>query len=81
MELMAEIGMHEAKTTLSKLVERAQSGEEIVLTKNGTPVARIEPVRRRNRMAEVRGALGEELWIAEDFDELPDDIAEAFGMR
>ncbi len=47
--------MPEAKTTLSQLVERAQNGEEILLTRNGTPVARLEPVTRQNRMAEVRG--------------------------
>ncbi len=79
--MMADIGMHEAKTTLSKLVERAQNGEEIVLTKNGTPVARIEPIRTASRMADVLGTLEGELWFADDWNELPDAIAEAFGVR
>ena len=74
--------MHEAKATLSKLVERAQNGEDIVITKNGTPVVRLEPVNKPNRMAEARGVLrGEDVWFAEDFSDLPDDIAEAFGMK
>jgi prevent-host-death family protein len=77
---MAEIGMHEAKTTLSKLVERALNGEEIVLTRNGTPIVRLEPVKRRNRLAEVRGAFRGEVWMADDFDDLPEGFAEAFGI-
>jgi prevent-host-death family protein len=76
------VGMHEAKTTLSKLVAAAQRGEEVVIERSGTPVARlvaIEPVKRSR--SSLRGALRGKVWMADDFDELPDDIAEAFGMR
>ena len=41
----ATVGIHEAKTTLSKLVARVEAGEEIVLTRGGVPVARIAPLR------------------------------------
>ena len=41
---MTQIGMHEAKTNLSKLVERAQAGEDIVIARNGQPVARLTPI-------------------------------------
>jgi prevent-host-death family protein len=78
---MAQVGMHEAKTNLSKLVERAQAGEEIVIARNGTPVARLVPVSGTSSFAEIRGALRGQIHIADDFDELPDDIAEAFGAR
>ena len=78
---MAHIGMHEAKTNLSKLVERAESGEDIVLTRNGTPTVRLIPVAKPNRLASVRGALRTNpSVIGDDFDDLPPDIAEAFGM-
>jgi antitoxin (DNA-binding transcriptional repressor) of toxin-antitoxin stability system len=73
--------MHEAKTNLSHLVERAQNGEEIVITRNGKPVARLVPVIGANSLASVYGALRGRVQIATDFDELPDDIAEAFGAR
>jgi prevent-host-death family protein len=73
--------MHEAKTKLSQLVERAEAGEDIVLSRNGKPVARIVPIASTSSLAAVRGAWRDRLRIADDFDELPDDIAEAFGGR
>jgi prevent-host-death family protein len=73
--------MHEAKTNLSQLVERAEAGEEIVIARNGKPVARLVPVISTNSLKAVYGALRGRIQIAEDFDELPDDIAETFGAR
>lgn len=78
---MAQIGMHEAKTKLSQLVERAEAGEDIVIARNGRPVARLVPVAATSSLAAVQGALRGRIRIADDFDELPDDIAEAFGAR
>jgi prevent-host-death family protein len=76
---MAQIGMHEAKTKLSQLVERAESGEDILIARNGKPVVRLVPVGRTASLASVRGAWRGQVRIADDFDELPDDIADAFG--
>ena len=73
--------MHEAKTKLSQLVERAGAGEDILITRNGKPVARLVPVATTTSLAAVRGAWRDRVRIADDFDELPDDIAEAFGAR
>ena len=78
---MAQVGMHEAKTKLSRLVERAEAGEDIVIARNGTPVARLVPIRRAAPLASVRGAWRGRVVIGEDFDELPEDIADAFGGR
>jgi len=78
---MAQVGMHEAKTKLSQLVERAEAGEDIVIARNGKPVARLVPVARTNSLDAVRGIWRGRVHIADDFDELPDDIAEAFGAR
>jgi prevent-host-death family protein len=76
---MTQVGMHEAKTKLSQLVERAGAGEDIVIARNGKPVARLVPIDSTASLASVRGAWRDRVRIAEDFDELPDDIAEAFG--
>jgi prevent-host-death family protein len=78
---MAQVGMHEAKTKLSQLVERAEGGEEIVIARNGKPVARLVPVSTTGSLASVRGVWRGRVRIADDFDELPDDIADAFGAR
>jgi prevent-host-death family protein len=79
---MTRVGMHEAKTHLSKLVERAEAGEDVVIQRNGKPVVRLVPVVEEPRsLASVRGAWRGRVRMAEDFDELPRDIAEAFGDR
>jgi prevent-host-death family protein len=78
---MAQVGMHEAKTKLSQLVTRAEAGEDIVIARNGKPVARLVPVPSTTSLAAARGAWSGRVRIAEDFDELPNDIADAFGAR
>ncbi len=77
---MTQIGMHEAKTRLSQLVERAEAGEDIVISRHGKPVARLVPVTRTSSMSAVRGALKGRIVMAEDFDEVPEDLREAFGI-
>ncbi len=73
--------MHEAKTKLSQLVERAEAGEDIVIARNGKPVARLVPVAKGGSLMSVRGLWRGRVRIADDFDDLPDDVAEAFGAR
>lgn len=46
---MAEVGAYEAKTRFSQLLERAQRGETVTITKHGTPVAQLGPVRTRDQ--------------------------------
>ena len=69
----------EAKAHLSALIEKVISGQEIIIGKAGKPVAKL--VRyERSQESRKPGALRGKIKIAEDFDEMPDDIAEAFGM-
>ena len=70
--------LYEAKTSLSSLVERAASGEEIVIAKAGVPMVRLVPVRRSRERRKPGGARGE-IWISPDFDDpLPEDIRTGF---
>jgi len=69
----------EAKAQLSALIEKVMAGEEVIIGKAGKPVARIVKYEK-NRQARQPGALSGKIKIAADFDELPDDLAKAFGM-
>jgi prevent-host-death family protein len=81
---MTRVGMHEAKTKLSQLVAAVESGEEVVLERRGVPVARLVAIEKPKRSrAELCGSM-KGIWMVDsldEFNELPDDIAEAFGMR
>jgi len=70
----------EAKAQLSALIERVLAGEEIIIGKAGKPVARLVKFERPDGPRHP-GALKGRIRIAEDFDELPDDLRAAFGMR
>jgi prevent-host-death family protein len=75
---MTSVGMHEAKTTLSKLVRRVQAGETIEITSNGVPVARlVAPPTTGTRVFGIdRGAFV----VPDDFDApLDDDVVDAFS--
>ncbi|MBM4321289.1 MAG: type II toxin-antitoxin system Phd/YefM family antitoxin [Deltaproteobacteria bacterium] len=73
--------LYEAKTSLSRLVEQAAQGEEIVIGKNGKPMARLVPLDRPTQQR-VPGGWEGKVWISEDFDEaLPPEIEEAFTGR
>ena len=69
----------EAKTHLSALIEKVLAGEEIIIGKSGKPVAKLVRYERREESRHP-GALKGKIKIADDFDELPDDIAKAFGI-
>jgi prevent-host-death family protein len=76
----AQFNIHEAKTNLSRIIERVEHGEEIVISRAGTPVAKVVPLTRRVDRA-GRGSLRGQLVIAPDWDsdEVNDAIARDFG--
>ncbi len=68
-----------AKAELSALVEKVVAGQEIIIGKAGKPVAKLVRYERSEKPRRA-GALRGKIKIADDFDKLPRDIAEAFGM-
>ena len=70
----------EAKAELSALIEAVQSGSEVIIAKAGKPVARLVAFRGPAHPRKP-GSMAGEIWAAPDFDTLPDDLAEAFGIE
>lgn len=74
---MRVTNVHEAKTHLSRLLDQVSNGEEVVIGKAGKPIARLvpyQPPKKARRLGLLRG----QIWMAEDFDELPEDILKTF---
>jgi prevent-host-death family protein len=75
---MKQVNIHEAKTTLSRLVDEVSGGEVIVLAKAGRPVAKLVPITE-GRKPRKPGYLKGKIKLAADFDApLPDEILETF---
>lgn len=75
---MRRVNVHEAKSQLSKLLEEVEGGERVVIARAGEPVAMMIPYKvavRRRRLGLFEG----QAKMRADFDELPSDIAAAFG--
>ena len=74
------VNVHEAKTHLSRLLERVEAGEEITLARAGKPIARIVPYRPR-RAPRKPGLWEGRVWLAPDWDspEVNAEIAELFN--
>ena len=75
-----EVNVHEAKTHFSRLLERVALGEEVIIAKAGKPVARLIAYRGPAH-PRTPGSMAGQIWIEPDFDVLPDDMAEVFGIR
>jgi prevent-host-death family protein len=77
----AQFNIHDAKTNLSRIIERVEHGEEIIISRAGTPVAKVIPLDSRvDRRG--RGSLRDSLVMAKDWDsdEVNDAIAADFGL-
>ena len=73
-----EVNIHEAKTHLSRLLQKVAEGEEVTIARAGVPVARLVPVEVKKNVRPLGFARGE-IWVADDFDApLPDDLLAAF---
>lgn len=74
---MTSVGIHEAKTNLSRLLRRVSVGEEIVITRSGEPIAKIVPIGpvEKRRFGIDAGRYE----VPDDFNEpLPEELLAAF---
>lgn len=62
--------IHEAKTTLSKLIERALAGEEVTIAKAGKPLVHLTPIKpaQREGSRDIVGCMDGQVWFAPDWD-------------
>jgi prevent-host-death family protein len=75
------VNIFEAKTQLSKLIEMAERGEEVIIARAGKPVARLTRLEPEKRPI-VYGLMKGKIWVADDFDApLPDDVLAEFEGR
>jgi prevent-host-death family protein len=77
---MKQVNVHEAKSQLSRLLEDVENGERVVIARAGQPVAVLVSYKvavKNRRLDQFAG----EATIRDDFDELPADIAAAFGAE
>jgi prevent-host-death family protein len=78
---MKQVNIHQAKTELSKLIERAESGEEIIIARAGKPAAKLVPLARVRGQRRL-GLLDGKFKIPDDFNApLPASLIRAFEGR
>ena len=74
---MTIVNVHQAKTQLSRLIEQAEAGEDVVIARAGKPAVRLvaytEPATKR-----TPGLWRGQVKMSDDFDHLPDDLLDAF---
>jgi prevent-host-death family protein len=71
------VNIHQAKTHLSRLIERVEAGEEVVIARAGRPVARLVPFRARTS-PRVPGLWRGQVRISQDFDQTDVTLLDAF---
>jgi prevent-host-death family protein len=75
---MVKVNVQEAKTNLSKYLDRVERGETVVLCRRNVPIAELRPVvrapGRRRKLGQAPGSCR----MAEDFDRLPEELLAAF---
>jgi prevent-host-death family protein len=76
--IMETVNLYEAKTNLSRLVDQANAGEQIVIAKGGKPMAMLTPLTPKKRTIRY-GLMKGQFEVPADFDApLPDDVIAAF---
>ena len=64
---MKPVNVYQAKTRLSELIDHAAAGEEVVIARNGRPVARLLPYAAAGGRRKL-GGIKDKVWVAKDFD-------------
>ena len=77
---MTQANIYEAKTQLSKLIQKAIDGEEVVIAKSGKPLVKLVLVDS-DRSSIIFGLMEGQIEIADDFNEFGPELSEMFGIE
>lgn len=73
---MTQITLQNAEKNWTEILQKALNGEEVIIERDGKPVAKVSPIKNDDEdwfgMDEGKG------WIADDFDETPQDLIDSF---
>jgi len=74
-----EVNIHQAKTHLSRLLQRVAAGEDVTIARAGVPVARVVAIEPKKKKTRPLGMDRRRVWVADDFDApLPENLLAAF---
>jgi prevent-host-death family protein len=74
---MIQRNVSEAKAELSSLLAKVEEGEEVIIARNGKPIARLVAYQKRKEPRKL-GLMAGQMWIADDFDAPSPEIEEMF---
>ncbi len=75
-----QVNVHDAKSSLSRLLAAVEAGQDVVIARDGKPVARLVPVDTPAGQPQP-GWLKDKIWIGDDVDDpLPAEWVDAFGL-
>jgi prevent-host-death family protein len=74
--MIKTVNMHEAKSSLSKLVQDVLDGERVRIARNGKPVVELRPIE--DEVIRQPGLMKNLIWVSEDFDAYSDEVAQLF---
>lgn len=74
---MQVVNIHDAKTNLSKLIEKTSKGEEVIIAKAGKPVAKLSPYKEKLKPRKL-GLWKGKVWVPKDFDKEDEEINKLF---
>lgn len=73
------VNVHEAKTHLSRLLAEVEKGAEVIVARNGVPVAKLVAVAKRRRIPTPNKYKGQ-IWMSDDFDEMSEEELKLWGF-
>ncbi|MEV7567784.1 type II toxin-antitoxin system Phd/YefM family antitoxin [Streptomyces tanashiensis] len=79
MEAARQYNVHEAQTHFSKILDAVATGEEVIISKSGEPVAKVIPLAGRARRGDYGTGKGRAA-ATDDFDDAPEAFDQAFGV-